>query len=553
MLKRTPFENKVIGLLLLVLLFVASSAVLVYLNLRIIINDITEEARPDETLIILKEMMYDISDAENSVKSYGLTKNPDYLDLFDKKTTEVDSKIQQLRELTQENEKHSDYVDSLDYLTKNQFVLLEDLLILENQIRMDLVIEKVIENVENAGEKQAYSEENEEKKQGFFKRLRDKRKDKKQEKNGEEEFEVDLSQLGQELNQIKIEENLKEQELREQEYELIKEDKQIMDRITAIFELMEEEEASSMQAKLEEADKSSNKTKYLVAGFCLLVFVLLAFAAYTIFTYVRRNNAYKKALKAAKDETEHKNKEITDSIHYAQRIQNAILPDDGRFTDCLPKSFVIYEPKDIVAGDFYWMVKQGNTILLAAADCTGHGVPGAMVSVVCHNALNRSVREFGLIEPAKILEKTRELVIETLEEGEVSDGMDIALCSIDTLTKEVQYAGANNSLYIVKNKVLQEIKADKQPVGRFSNYRPFTNHIVDIAEGDRIFLFTDGLADQFGGPKGKKFKYKPFKSLLERTSQNTLNIQKEEVMTSFEIWKGSLEQVDDVCIIGVEF
>ena len=207
-----------------------------------------------------------------------------------------------------------------------------------------------------------------------------------------------------------------------------------------------------------------------------------------------------------------------------------------------------------MAGDFYWMVKLNKKVLLAVADCTGHGVPGAMVSVVCHNALNRSVREFGLTEPGKILEKTRELVIETLDEGDlkVSDGMDIALCCIDTETNMVQYAGANNSLYMVKNGTLHEIKPDKQPVGRYSNAKPFTNHVVRLEKGDQMYLFTDGLADQFGGPKGKKFKYKAFKELLLKNSNNTLSSQKDQIEMAFNDWKGNQDQVDDVCIIGVK-
>ena len=529
MLKRTPFEKKVIGLLMVVVLFVASSSVLVFLNLKSIINEITEEARPDETLIIMKEMLYDISDAENSVKSYSLTKNVAYLDQFNAKTLEVDNKIQQLRELTSDNERHSDYVDSLDILTKNKFVILEDLLILQDQFRVDRVLDQVILNIEQAENStpkntsststtaenlekvdqttsvREVQQQEEEKKLGFFQRLKEKRDKKKEEENavaietntnndervnedvtnqtveekgGEDSFEL----LGQEVSQIKKQESKYQAELRKQEYLLIKEDKAIMDRIKSIFNLMEAEESASMQEKLDDADQSSQQTKYIVAGFCILVSFLLSFAAYTIFKYVRRNNAYKKALKAAKDETEQKNKEITDSIQYAKRIQNAILPDNRKVEKCIPNSFILYKPKDIVAGDFYWMMEDKGQILFAVADCTGHGVPGAMVSVVCHNALNRSVREFGIHEPAKILEKTRELVIETLEEGgsTVYDGMDISLCKFDSGSSMLEYAGAYNSLYLVKNNNRQEIKADKQPVGRYDKPGPFTNHKIGV-------------------------------------------------------------------------
>ncbi|MCB9225315.1 MAG: SpoIIE family protein phosphatase [Crocinitomicaceae bacterium] len=562
MLRRTTFEKKVIGLLMIVLLFVAGSAILVYLNLRSIINEITEEARPDETLIIMKEMMYDISDAENSVKSYSLTKNVSYLEQFNTKTADVDNKIQQLRKLTSDNEKHSDYVDSLDFYTKNKFVILEDLLILQDQFTVDKVLDQVIANIEQA-EGSSVNEEvkvtEAEEKQGFFQRLKDKRDKKKDDEEGSGETTEDngqsFVQLGEEVTQLKAQENKKQKKLREKEYLLIQEDKQIMDRIKAIFVLMETEENASMQNQLDNADRSSQQTKYLVAAFCLLVCILLAFAAYTIFKYVQRNNAYKKALKAAKDETELKNKEITDSIQYAKRIQNAILPDNRKVEKCIPNSFILYKPKDIVAGDFYWMMEHNDQILFAVADCTGHGVPGAMVSVVCHNSLNRSVREFGQTEPARILEKTRELVIETLEEGgsTVYDGMDIALCKFDPKTGMLEYSGAYNSLYLVKNNNLQEIRADKQPVGRYEKPGPFTNHKIGIDKGDRIFLYTDGYADQFGGPERKKFKTRTFKELLVSSSVNSLKMQKDVLNQTFESWRGDVEQIDDVCVIGVEF
>lgn len=565
-LKRIPFERKVVGLLCIILLFVTTSAVLVYGNLNKIINDITEASRPDESLIIMKEMLYDISDAENSVKSYSLTKDPDYLAFFEKKTTEVDEKIQKLRSLSKDNDKYLSYVDSLDVLTKNKFVNLEDLLILQSQYSIDQVFREVIENVESVENSNEVETEtvvipdNDESKKGFFDRLKEKRQNRKEQKENVEEGAQEetesnehLLQLETELGYLRDKKLRNERELKERELLYIQEDKLIMDRIMAIFSKMEDEKSKSMEDQLTNAESASSSTKNMVLAYCILVTILLGFAGYTIFTYVKRNNAYKKALKAAKDETEMRNKEVLDSIHYAQRIQTAILPDHKKIESCVPDSFILYRPKDIVAGDFYWMVKLNKKVMLAVADCTGHGVPGAMVSVVCHNALNRSVREFGLIEPGKILEKTRELVIETLDEGnlKVSDGMDIALCCIDTETKMVEYSGANNSLYLIRNKALQEIKPDKQPVGRYLNAKPFTTHLVRLEKGDRIYLFTDGLADQFGGPKGKKFKYKTFKELLLKSSENTLLNQKEVIDQAFITWKGDLEQVDDICVIGV--
>jgi len=250
---------------------------------------------------------------------------------------------------------------------------------------------------------------------------------------------------------------------------------------------------------------------------------------------------------------EDKNKEITDSINYAKRIQDAILPPLKLVRGYVPDSFILYEPKDIVAGDFYWMEGVNNLIIFAAADCTGHGVPGAMVSLVCHNAMNRAVREFMLVEPDEILNKTRELVIETFEksDNEVKDGMDIALCTINTESNKLSFAGANNGLYFIRNGELTEIKPDKQPIGKYIDAKPFTKHVMNLEKGDVIYTFSDGYADQFGGPKGKKFMYKPFREMLLSIHEKPMEEQHELLSDSFKKWRGEIEQIDDVCIIGV--
>ena len=290
----------------------------------------------------------------------------------------------------------------------------------------------------------------------------------------------------------------------------------------------------------------------------------------------------KNIIEQSHEELKEKNKEITDSIVYAKRIQAAILPPQKVVKQYLQESFILYKPKDIVAGDFYWMeslsavhnsqssvhssLKTENCelILFAAADCTGHGVPGAMVSVVCNNGLNRSVREYGLTDPGKILDKTREIVIQEFEKSDedVKDGMDIALCCLrfdvqglklnDPKTAALlQYAGANNPLWIIRNNELIEFKANKQPVGNYFRNEPYITHEVQLQKGDAIYIFTDGYADQFGGEKGKKFMYKPFKELLLSIQTKKMEEQKEILEQHFESWKGNLEQVDDVCIIGV--
>jgi len=261
----------------------------------------------------------------------------------------------------------------------------------------------------------------------------------------------------------------------------------------------------------------------------------------------------KTVVEKAHYELEEKNKEITDSIQYAKRIQNAILPPSKLVKEYLPQSFILYKPKDIVAGDFYWMEHKNGKILFAAADCTGHGVPGAMVSVVCNNGLNRSVREHGLTEPGKILDKTREIVIQEFEKSdeEVKDGMDISLCELDTKNNTLAWSGANNSLWIIRNNEILEYKADKQPIGKYAESRPFSTHIIELQKEDSIYIFTDGYQDQFGGEKGKKFKIAKLRELLLSIQHEEMENQREIINTAFENWKGNLEQVDDVCVIGV--
>ncbi len=257
------------------------------------------------------------------------------------------------------------------------------------------------------------------------------------------------------------------------------------------------------------------------------------------------------ALVQSKREVEEKNHEILDSINYAKRIQTAILPPLSMIADLLPESFVLYKPKDIVAGDFCWIEPLEDKILFAAADCTGHGVPGAMVSLLCNNGLNRSVREHKMIEPGKILDKTCEIVIKEFEksEEEVCDGMDIALCSISG--NKLQYAGANNPLWLIRNKELKETKGDRQPIGDSGIIRPFTTHSIDLQKGDCIYIFSDGFVDQFGGERGKKYMTGKFKKFLLTISDLSLEEQEKAIEKEFNDWKGSYEQIDDVCVMGV--
>jgi serine phosphatase RsbU (regulator of sigma subunit) len=249
-----------------------------------------------------------------------------------------------------------------------------------------------------------------------------------------------------------------------------------------------------------------------------------------------------------------KSEEIQDSIIYAKRIQVGILPSDELIKSTFKESFIFYQPKDIVAGDFYWIDNSmEDNILFAVGDCTGHGVPGAMVSILCQSILNRVIVENDLIEPSKILDKTRVLLIENLKGGEIiKDGMDISLCSYNKKTKSMQFSGANHSLWIIRSDELIEIKGDHQPVGEFERANLFVNNEVKLVNNDIIYLFSDGYVDQFGGEAGKKYKKTRFKNLLLSVCKESLSKQREIISQRFESWKGNQEQVDDVLILGVK-
>lgn len=302
------------------------------------------------------------------------------------------------------------------------------------------------------------------------------------------------------------------------------------------------------------------------------LFLLLLFGLF-MFNRFKVTQKQKKQIEMQKTEVENqkqivdiKQKEILDSISYAKRLQDAILPPENFWHRYLPESFILYLPKDIVAGDFYWMhaalgnQKDGGNsgfVFFAVADCTGHGVPGAMVSVVCSNALNRTVQEFGITDPGKILDKVRELVIETFEKSDkdVKDGMDISLCCLQTLNNELitlKWAGANNPLWLIRDGDLVSFTSDKQPIGKYAEQKNFTTHTIKIQKNDLLYLFTDGYADQFGGEKGKKLKYKQLAAIIKENAGKEINSQKNVLEKTFSEWKNNLEQVDDVLIIGIK-
>ncbi len=247
--------------------------------------------------------------------------------------------------------------------------------------------------------------------------------------------------------------------------------------------------------------------------------------------------------------------EVTDSIKYAKRLQEAILPPDELVKRVLPQAFVLYKPKDIVSGDFYWVEEKNNKIYFAAVDCTGHGVPGAFMSIVGYNALNNALSKFDT--PATILDSINKEVSQTLHRNATGsttkDGMDLALCCYDPVKNELQYAGAFNPLYLIRNKEIEQIKADKFPIGSYFDDEPktYTNHVIKLEQNDYVYIFSDGYADQFGGPKGKKFMYKQFRDCLSGLVGKTMVKQKDYLNNTIEDWRGNLEQVDDILVIGM--
>lgn len=257
---------------------------------------------------------------------------------------------------------------------------------------------------------------------------------------------------------------------------------------------------------------------------------------------------------AQKEELAQKNKDITDSIRYAKRIQFAILPLKSPF----PDTFILFKPKDIVSGDFYWFTEVDGKEFIAAVDCTGHGVPGAFMSIIGHNSLNKIVNQYGILEPGKILTELNREVVETLhyasDEGDVYDGMDLALIAFDRKKREIEYAGAYNSMYIVRRGELSETKADRQPIGLAGGLsKKFNTVRISVEDGDMVYLFSDGYADQFGGEGMKKFKSKNLKQVLEEISDKPVSQQRELLDEALEKWRGNIEQVDDVLVIGRKF
>ena len=272
---------------------------------------------------------------------------------------------------------------------------------------------------------------------------------------------------------------------------------------------------------------------------------------------IRERLKMEKEIRDQNEIIEQKNKDITDSINYAKRIQNAIMPDPGLLNKHCSDAFILFKPKDIVSGDFYWYHRINDMLLVAAADCTGHGVPGALMSMIGINALNEIVEDEDVITTSQALSRLDTDVTETLKRSGdanvINDGMDIAFCAIDLKNNKLNYTGANRPMIFVRNGECTEYKPDKLSIsGHRVDKKQFTVHAIELQRGDTFYIFTDGYADQFGGEKSKKFMYKNLLEQLKNIQHKNMQDQKIVLEAAFEKWRGDIEQVDDVLIIGVK-
>ena len=265
----------------------------------------------------------------------------------------------------------------------------------------------------------------------------------------------------------------------------------------------------------------------------------------------------KERIDTLRKDVEARHQEVQESIKYAKRIQQAIIPDNKFLEKILPEHFILWQPRDIVSGDFYWAKQMGQYLVIVAADCTGHGVPGAFMSMLGIAFLNEIVSESDEPKSSEILEELRKLVKSSLKQtgnrDEPKDGMDMALCVLDKTNQKLYFSGAKNPLYIIRNNELTEIKPTPNPIGIHLKEKPFQQNEIQLQTGDTFYMFTDGYIDQFGGEKGHKFMSKNFKKLLKQINESTSSMsrQKEHLKETFDTWKGEkYKQLDDVLVMG---
>lgn len=333
----------------------------------------------------------------------------------------------------------------------------------------------------------------------------------------------------------------------------------------------QKQESLAKDAKIETQEQENKRISQqrIFIGVALVLMFLVALLIFRNLQRKKKDNRLiteqKEEIALQKEELQERHTEIKDSIDYARRIQTALLTSDEYWDEISKDHFVLFRPKDVVSGDFFWAFHtespEGNLAVWCAADCTGHGVPGAFMSMLGISFLNEVVIEQGNYKADIILEKLREKIIKSLmkKKGEVKqrDGMDIALCVWNKKSNMLEFAGANNPLWIVRKTngkpELIEIKPAKIPVGLFGDeLEPFVKESIQLLPGDMIYSFSDGFADQFGGPKGKKLRYVNFKNMLLEISGLESKKQKSILAEKFDLWKGELEQIDDICVVGIK-
>ena len=340
----------------------------------------------------------------------------------------------------------------------------------------------------------------------------------------------------------------------------------------SLFNADVSEQINEMQAKYESEKKQKEielltkdqEKQSIVNKAIMAVAALVVLIAFFVFrSYLMKKKANEKLEKQnkeileQKEQIEEQKQEITDSIRYARRIQQAVLPPNELFDEYFDEYFILFRPRDIVSGDFYWATERDNKVYVAAADCTGHGVPGAFMSMLGISFLNEIVNKGEVKDAAGVLNKLRESVMDSLRQtgkaNEAKDGMDIALCVIDKSTNIVEYAGAYNPLYIIRDGELIQHKADKMPIGiYFREPKPFNNNEVEVQKNDIIYIFSDGYVDQFGGKSGRKFMSKRFRELLLSVSTEPLQKQREILDVKLDLWMGDISQIDDIIVLGIK-
>lgn len=310
-------------------------------------------------------------------------------------------------------------------------------------------------------------------------------------------------------------------------------------------------------------DANLNSQRLFIYGISIVLILSIAMVILIFVGYKRKQQTNllleqkNTAIELQKNIIEKKNTQITDSIDYAKNIQDAILPLTSDIKATFSDAFILYQPKDIVSGDFYWFYHTEQYLFLSVIDCTGHGVPGAFMSLMAYNLLEKIVKQQNINNPSEILDRLNIAVLDILkqhhEESTAKFGMDMSLIRIDKATKQLAFSGAHNSLYIINNNQLTELKADAVSIGTKRQITShFTNHTYQLIKKDQLYLFTDGYADQLGGENRKRFYSSQLKTLLTDTSTLPINEQQKALQHNFETWKGTIEQLDDVCIIGVK-